>query len=87
MLERLELIRTRLYDYGSEELTLGIASVAAPILGAENQLLGIVSLVGSMQFILNPPSPTQTSYVQSCAMAISKEFNSTAYDGIAKPLR
>ena len=85
--ERLELIRTRLYDYGSEELTLGIASVAAPILGAENQLLGIVSLIGSVQFILNPPSPTQTSYVQSCAMAISKEFNSTAYDGIAKPLR
>lgn len=85
--ERLETIRTRLYDYGSEELTLGIASVAAPVLGADDQLLGIVSLVGSVQFILDPPSPMQIAYVQACASAISANFNSTAYNGIAKPLR
>jgi DNA-binding IclR family transcriptional regulator len=85
--ERLETIRTRLYDYGSEELTLGIASVAAPVLGAEDQLLGIVSIVGSVQFILDPPSPMQIAYVQACASAISANFNSTAYNGIAKPLR
>jgi IclR family KDG regulon transcriptional repressor len=85
--ERLATIRTRLYDYGSEELTLGIASVAAPVLGAEDQLLGIVSLVGSVQFILDPPSPMQIAYVQACASAISASFNSTAYNGIAKPLR
>jgi DNA-binding IclR family transcriptional regulator len=85
--ERIGQIQARLYDYSSEELTLGIASVAAPILGAQNQLLGIVSIVGSVQFILNPPHPTQISYVQGCAMAISQEFNSQAYDNIAKPLR
>jgi DNA-binding IclR family transcriptional regulator len=82
--KRLELIRRRLYDYGSEELTLGIASVAAPILNSDNQLLGVVSIVGSVQFILDPPTPMQISYVQSCAMAISGHFKSTAYDGIAK---
>lgn len=81
---RLALIRKRLYDYGSEELTLGIAAVAAPILNAENQLLGAVSIVGSVQFILDPPTPMQIGYVQSCAMAISAHFKSTAYDGIAK---
>ncbi len=82
---RLEQIRVRLYDYGSEELTLGIASVAAPILNSENQLLGTVSIVGSVQFILDPPAPMQIGYVQSCAMAISAHFKSTAYEGIAKP--
>jgi IclR family transcriptional regulator, KDG regulon repressor len=84
---RLQQIQAQLYDYGSEELTLGIASIAAPILGAQNQLLGIVSVIGSVQFILNPPAPTQISLVQACAMSISQEFNSTAYDAIAKPLR
>jgi IclR family KDG regulon transcriptional repressor len=85
--ERLQVIRERLYDYGSEELTLGISSAAAPVLGAENQLLGIVSIVGSVQFILDPPSPMQIAYVQACASAISGNFNSKAYEGIAKPLR
>jgi DNA-binding IclR family transcriptional regulator len=84
---RLQLIRTRLYDYGSEDLTLGIATVGAPILGADEQLLGIVSIVGSVQFIHDPPSPTQISLVQSCAMAISQHFGSKAYDDIAKPIR
>ncbi len=85
--ERVELITKRLYDYSSEELTLGIATVASPILGAENQLLGIVSIIGSVQFIQDPPTPLQISLVQSCAMAISEEFNCRAYEGIAKPLR
>lgn len=85
--ERLQLIRKRLYDYGGDELTLGIATVAAPILGAENQLLGIISIVGSVQFITDPPSPTQISLVQACAMAISMHFKSKAYEGIARPLR
>lgn len=84
---RLELIRRRLYDYGSEELTLGIATVAAPILGAENQLLGAISIVGSVQFIHDPPTPAQIASVQSCAAAVSAQFKSSAYEGIAKPLR
>jgi DNA-binding IclR family transcriptional regulator len=82
--KRLEQIRTRLYDYGSEELTLGIATVAAPILDADNKLLGAISIVGSIQFILDPPSPMQIANVQACAAAVSAQFKSKAYDGIAK---
>jgi len=85
--ERLQTICTRLYDYGCEELTLGIATVAAPILGSKGQLIGIVSIVGSVQFILDPPSPMQIAHVQACAAAISESFGSAAYSGIAKPLR
>lgn len=85
--ERMKHITERLYDFSSEELTLGIATIAAPILDAQDHLLGIVSVVGSVQFILDPPSPTQISLVQSCAMAISQEFNSTAYEHVAKPLQ
>jgi len=78
--ERMKQIVKRLYDHSSEELTLGIASVAAPILGAQNQLLGIVSIIGSVQFIPNRPLPAQIRHVRSCAKAISREFNSSAYD-------
>jgi DNA-binding IclR family transcriptional regulator len=85
--QRMQQIRQRLYDYGSEDLTLGIATVGAPILGEDGQLLGIVSIVGSIQFVLDPPSPTQISLVQSCAMSISQHFGSKAYDGIARPIR
>ena len=85
--KRLNQIRTRLYDYGSEELTLGIASVSAPILDSDNQLLGAISIVGSVQFILDPPSPAQIAHVQSCAAAVSAKFKSTAYEGIATPPR
>jgi len=82
--QRLKQIVERLYDYSSEELTLGIASVAAPVFGAQDQLLGIVSIIGSVQFIANPPSAAQINHVRSCAKAISREFSSTAYDGSAK---
>ena len=85
--QRLQLIRQRLYDYGSEDLTLGIGTVGAPILGSDDQLLGIVSIVGSVQFILDPPSPMQISLVQSCAMSISQHFGAKAYEGVAKPFR
>jgi len=84
---RMQLIQKRLYDYGADELTLGIATVAAPIFGGDEQLLGIITIVGSVQFITDPPSPTQISLVQACAMAISAHFKSKRYEGIAKPLR
>jgi DNA-binding IclR family transcriptional regulator len=85
--KRLEQIRVRLYDYGSEELTLGIATIAAPILDADNRLIGAISIVGTVQFIHDPPTPAQIASVQSCAAAVSAQFKSTAYEGVAKPMR
>ena len=35
----------------------------------------------------DPPTPAQIASVQSCAAAVSAQFKSTAYEGIAKPLR
>jgi IclR family transcriptional regulator, KDG regulon repressor len=83
---RLRTVRERLYDYGCQELTLGISTVAAPILGPDDELLGAVSIVGSMQFITDPPDPKQIASVQRCAAAISREFKSTAYERIADRL-
>jgi DNA-binding IclR family transcriptional regulator len=82
---RLQLITTRLYDYADQELTLGISTVAAPILDADEQLLGVVSIVGSIQFITDPPVASQIVHVQRCAAAISSRFKSTAYDRVALP--
>ncbi|HEY0938714.1 MAG TPA: IclR family transcriptional regulator [Steroidobacter sp.] len=81
--ERLQQIRERLYDYASEELTLGISTVAAPILDGNGRLLGIVSIVGSVQFIADPPSQLQIEQVQRCAAAISARFASTAYEDLS----
>jgi IclR family transcriptional regulator, KDG regulon repressor len=80
--QRLKLIRERLYDYASEELTLGISTVAAPILDESGRLLGVVCIVGSVQFIEDPPTKSQIEFVRQCAAGISSRFKSTAYEGV-----
>ena len=80
---RLELIKTRLYETAIEEVMLGFSTIAAPIFDVENKLIGTVGIIGSVQYIANPPNPQQIAHVQSCAASISKIFNSKAYDGIA----
>lgn len=83
--ERLELIKTRLYEIAIEEVMLGFSTVAAPIFDADNKLIGTVGIIGSVQYIPDPPNPQQIAHVQSCAATISEIFNSTAYEGIANP--
>lgn len=83
--DRLELIKTRLYETAIEEVMLGFSTVAAPIFDADNKLIGTVGIIGSVQYIADPPNPQQIAHVQSCAATISSVFNSTAYTGIADP--
>jgi IclR family KDG regulon transcriptional repressor len=83
--ERLKLIRTRLYDTAIEEVMLGFSTIAAPIFDADNKLIGTVGIIGSVQYIADPPNPQQIAHVQSCAATISAIFSSEAYNGIADP--
>ncbi len=83
--ERLKLIRTRLYDTAIEEVMLGFSTIAAPIFDADNKLIGTVGIIGSVQYIADPPNPQQIAHVQSCAATISAIFSSDAYNGIADP--
>jgi IclR family transcriptional regulator, KDG regulon repressor len=80
---RLELIKKRLYETAIEEVMLGFSTIAAPIFDADNKLIGTVGIIGSVQYIFEPPNPQQIAHVQSCAATISKVFSSKAYDGIA----
>lgn len=82
---RLSLIKQRLYETAIEEVMLGFSTVAAPIFDADNKLIGTVGIIGSVQFIANPPNPQQIAHVQSCAATISKAFSSNAYAGVADP--
>jgi len=83
--ERLELIKTRLYETAIEEVMLGFSTISAPIFDADNKLIGTIGIIGSVQYIADPPNPQQIAHVQSCAATISKIFNSTSYEGIADP--
>ncbi len=83
--ERLELIRTRLYDTAIEEVMLGFSTIAAPIFDADNNMIGTVGVIGSVQYIADPPKPQQIAHVQSCAATISEAFGSDAYKNTADP--
>ena len=83
--ERLEVIKSRLYETAIEEVMLGFSTVAAPIFDADNKLIGTVGIIGSVQYIADPPNPQQIAHVQSCAATISQAFSSDAYNGVADP--
>lgn len=84
---RLERIRAELYEIAPGDTLLGITTLAAPLLNHEDELVGVVAMVGSDQFIPDPPDPEQVVLVRACAAAISARLNATAFAklGIAVP--
>jgi IclR family transcriptional regulator, KDG regulon repressor len=76
---RLARIREQLYELAPGETLLGIATLAAPLLDHESQLLGAIAIVGSEQFIPDPADVEQLRLVRACAAAISGEFSASAY--------
>ncbi len=56
---QLDAIRAAGYATAPEESLLGINAVAAPILGSQNQLLGSIGLIASIQHLGAVPTPSQ----------------------------
>jgi IclR family acetate operon transcriptional repressor len=83
--ERLVAIRKQLYEVAADETLLGIATVAAPVLNFENELVGIIAVVGMTQHVHDPVEPEQLLHLLACAKAISLKLNSTAYEGLGIP--
>jgi DNA-binding IclR family transcriptional regulator len=83
--DRLGLIRKQLYEVSVNETLLGISAVGAPILNFENELVGVVAVVGTTQHIHDPVEPQQLLHLRACAKAISLKLNSTAYEGLGIP--
>ena len=77
--KRFAEIRARLYEIADGETLAGIATIAAPVLDQRNRLLGVVALVGSLQYIHAPVDAQQLRLVQGCAAAISARFSGLAY--------
>jgi IclR family acetate operon transcriptional repressor len=83
--ERLALIRKQLYEVSVDETLLGISAVGAPILNFENELVGIIAVVGTTQHVHDPVEPQQLLNLRACAKAISLKLNSTGYEGQGIP--
>lgn len=76
---RLKRIRRQLYEDAPEEVVLGINALAAPVFGNENELVAAVGVLGSQQFLPDPPNPEHIAHVQECAAAISGDLGATTY--------
>lgn len=77
--DRLHRIREELYEHAPGDTLLGISTLAAPLLDHEDNLVGIIALLGSEQDIPSPVAPDQLRLVQGCAAAISAKLHATAY--------
>jgi len=80
LLERLKLIRERLYDFAAEEMMVGINTVVVPIFRDDDVLAGAIGIVGSVQEIPNPPLPIQIELLQKFAQELSIQLKSNAYN-------
>ncbi len=83
--ERLTQIRQQLFDVSMDETLLGISAVAAPILNFDNELVGVIAIVGTTQDVHEPVDPEQLKLLRACTKAISLRLNSTAYEGLGVP--
>jgi IclR family KDG regulon transcriptional repressor len=83
--ERLTQIRQELFDVSMDETLLGISAVAAPILNFDNELVGVIAIVGTTQDVHEPVDPEQLKLLRACTKAISMRLNSTAYEGLGIP--
>jgi IclR family KDG regulon transcriptional repressor len=83
--ERLKRLRTQLYDISMDETVLGISALAAPILNFDNDLVGVIAIVGTTQHVHDPVDPDQLQLLRACTKAISLKLNSTAYEGLGVP--
>lgn len=84
--ERLARIRREFYDVAMDETMLGISAVAAPILDFQDEVAGVIALVGTTQYVRDPVDPDQLQVLRACAQAISLKLNSTAYAPLGVPL-
>jgi DNA-binding IclR family transcriptional regulator len=84
---RLTEIAARLYDYAAQEVMMGINALAAPVFDADDKLIGTVGVVGSIQYVADPPHPDLIAAVQACAAAISLELGSQVYRGRLRQAR
>jgi DNA-binding IclR family transcriptional regulator len=76
---RLDLVRARLWESAPSEALLGVNVLAAPVFAAGSMLVGTIGLVGSVQFVQDPPAPDMLAALQEAAAEISARLGSDRY--------
>lgn len=77
--KRLALITEQFYDVSDSEVMIGVNTIAVPIFRDGDVLAGVLSIVGSVQNIPNPPLRKQVDLLHECASELSAQLNSDAY--------
>jgi IclR family KDG regulon transcriptional repressor len=77
---RLALVRERLWEGAPSESLLGVNVLAAPIFATGDVLVGSIGVVGSVQFVTDPPPPAMLAALQAEAAALSARLGSTRYE-------
>jgi IclR family transcriptional regulator, KDG regulon repressor len=77
--ERLGLIRERYYEEANHEVRLGINALSAPVFRDDDQLAGIIGVIGTSEEIGTPPSRPLITTLHRLAGALSAELNCRIY--------
>jgi IclR family transcriptional regulator, KDG regulon repressor len=76
---RLRAVRERLWETAPSEALLGINVLAAPLFAAGDVLVGSLGVVGSIQFVRDPPTAPMLAALREAAAAISAALGGTRY--------
>jgi DNA-binding IclR family transcriptional regulator len=76
---RLTEVRERLWETAPSETLLGINVLAAPVFAGGDVLVGSLGLVGSVQFVQDPPAPAMLAALHDAAGEISARLGSERY--------
>lgn len=82
IIDRLELIRARLYEDADGEVLDGINVLAAPIFRGTDkgdELLGTIGIIGASKDVPSPPSKALIAQVQHAAAELTERLNGTSY--------
>jgi DNA-binding IclR family transcriptional regulator len=76
---RLAQVREQLWETAPSETLLGINVLAAPLFAAGEVLVGTLGLVGSVQFVRDPPDAPMLAALQEAAKEVSARLGSERY--------
>lgn len=77
--DRMALVRDRLWETAPGEALTGINVLAAPLFAAGEVLVGSLGIVGSVQFVQDPPPPAMLQALHEAAGAVSARLGSNRY--------
>ena len=77
--ERLRLIRERFFEEANDEVRIGINALSAPVFRDDDQLAGILGIIGTSAEIGAPPAMTLITTLHRLAGALSAELNCRIY--------